>query len=346
MSMSLLGAGAVVYLMALMLAQDDEDGRNEVATDDLTRWTRYARFHIPDSVSEAMGLGKNVIFQVPWGFGLGSFAAAGAQVMSMFLGNNSIGDTLSNIKTVGLDSFLPLPVSRINVWENPAAWAMDSATPSLFRPFFEYAMNMDGLGREIYNNRQTRSGDAYTGGDSIPELYKDAAKLLANVTNGGMDWSPNTMYFFANNYADGLTRLIHNSYNIGMVGTGQKEFNPKTDTLAFDSFFGAKSNFDAREFSKIENQIKDKERRLNMFKNDPERYAEYVMANPLDQGIVDMYNKGVNGDLKKARELANQYRAMPGLTPKERKELLDNIKEQQNLIKRNLISVFKTYEDF
>jgi hypothetical protein len=337
MLLALLGSGAAIYLMALMLAQDDEDGRNKVATDDLTRWTRYARFHIP---------GTDVIFQIPWGFGLGSFAAAGAQVMSMFLGNNSIGDTLSNVKTVGLDSFLPLPVSRINIWENPAAWAMDSATPSLFRPFFEYAMNMDGLGREIYNNRQTRSGAAYTGGDNIPELYKDAAKMLANVTNGAVDWSPNTMYFFANNYADGLTRLIHNSYNIGLVGAGQKEFNPKTDTLAFDSFFGAKSNFDAREFSNIENQIKDKERRLNMFKNDPERYMEYIAANPLDQSIVDMYNKGVNGELKKAREIANKYRAMPGLTPKERKELLDNIKEQQNLIKRNLISMFRSYEDF
>jgi hypothetical protein len=337
MLMSLAGAGAVIYLMASMLAEDDDDGRNKVSIDDMARWTRYARFHIP---------GTDVIFQIPWGFGLGAFASAGAQIMAFGLGNNSIKDTFNNVKDVGMDAFLPLPVSRINMWENPAAWAMDSATPSLFRPFFEYAMNMDGLGREIYNNRQTRSGDAYTGGDSIPELYKDAAKLLANATNGAVDWSPNTMYFFANNYADGLTRLIHNSYNIGMVGAGQKEFNPKTDTLAFDSFFGAKSNFDAREFSKIENQIKDKERKLNMFKNDPERYMEYVSENPFDQGVVDLYNKGVNGDLKEARALANKYRAMPGLTPKERKELLDNVKEQQNLIKRHLISVFRAYEDF
>jgi hypothetical protein len=336
MLMSLAGSGAVIYLMASMLAEDDEDGRNKVAIDDMARWTRYARFHIP---------GTDVIFQMPWGFGLGAFASAGAQVMAFGSGNNSIKDTFNNIKDVGFDAFLPLPASRINMWENPAAWAMDSVTPSLFRPFFEYAMNLDGLGREIYNNRQTRSGDAYTGGDNIPEFYKDAAKLLANITNGGVDWSPNTMYFFANNYADGLTRLIHNSYNIGMVGTMQKDFNPKTDTLAFDMFFGAKSNFDAREFSKAENIIKDKERKLNMFKNQPERYMDYIAANPYDQGIVDIYNKGVNGDLKKVRELANKYRAMPDLTPKERKELLDNVKEQQNLIKRHLIEVFKAYDD-
>jgi hypothetical protein len=335
MLMSLAGAGAAIYLMASMLAEEDDEGRNKVATDDMARWTRFARFHIP---------GTDVIFQVPWGFGLGAFASAGAQVMSFGLGKASLKDVFNNVKDVGFDAFLPLPISRINSFDNPAAWAMDSVTPSAFRPFFEYAMNLDGLGREIYNNRQTRSGDAYTGGDNIPELYKDAAKMLANITNGAIDFSPNTMYFFANNYADGLTRLIHNSYNIGMVSTGQKEFNPKTDTLAFDSFFGAKSNFDAREFSKIENQIKDKERKLNMFKNDPEKYMEYVLENPFDSGLVEVYNKGVNGDLKKAREIANKYRSMPGLSPKERKELLDNVKEQQNLIKRHLISVFEAYD--
>ena len=143
--------------------------------------SRYARFHIP---------GTDVVFQIPWGFGLGAFAATGAQVTSFAIGKNSIKDTFNNIKDVGMDSFLPLPISRISPFDNPAAWAMDSATPSLFRPFFEYAMNLDGLGREIYNNRQVRTGDAYTGGDSIPEMYKDAARLLANISNGAIDWSP------------------------------------------------------------------------------------------------------------------------------------------------------------
>ena len=335
MSMSLAGAGSLVYLMSLAMAEDDEDGRNQVATDDMARWARYARFHVP---------GTDVVFQIPWGFGLGSFAAAGAQVMAFGLGKNSLKDTLNNIKDIGLDSFLPLPASKINIWENPAAWAMDSATPSAFRPFLEYVMNMDGLGREIYNNRQTRSGDAYTGGDNIPELYKSAARLFANATGGAVDWSPNTMYFFANSYADGLTRLIHNSYNIGLVGAGQKDFNPKTDTILFDSFFGAKSNFDARQFSKVENQIKDMERKLNMFKNDPMVYMDYVSDHPFDQGIVDFYNKAINGDLKETRALANKYRASPDLSLKERKELLENVKQQQNAIKRNLIQNFEMYD--
>ena len=335
MSMGLAGLGATMYLMALSMVGSDDDDRNKVATDDMARWARYARFHLP---------GTDTIVQIPWGFGLGAFAAAGAQVVSFGIGNNSVKDTLNNIKDIGMDSFLPLPISRISPFDNPAAWAMDTATPSLFRPFLEYTMNLDGLGREIYNNRQTRTGDAYTGGDNIPEAYKDAAKLLANITDGAVDWSPNTMYFFANNYADGLTRMVHSTYNLGLLAAGEKDFNPKTDTLVFDSFFGAPSNFDARQFSSVENQIKEKERVLNMFKNDPEKYVDYISEHPLDQGIVDIYNKGVNGDLKKLREMANKYRAMPGLTPKERKEYLDNIKEQQNLVKRNLINMFEAYD--
>jgi hypothetical protein len=128
------------------------------------------------------------------------------------------------------------------------------------------------------------------------------------------------------------------------VGAGEKEFNPKTDTMLFDSFFGAKSNFDAREFSKVENQIKDMERKLNMFKTEPDRYMDYISANPFDQTIVDLYNKAVNGDLKTTRALANQYRRMSDISSKERKDLLENVKEQQNLIKRNLIEMFGAYD--
>jgi hypothetical protein len=86
------------------------------------------------------------------------------------------------------------------------------------------------------------------------------------------------------------------------------------------------------------------ERKLNMFKTDPIRYIDYISEHPFDQGIVDLYNKAVNGDLKETRELANNYRRMADLSPKERKELLDNVKEQQNLIKRNLIEMFSAYD--
>jgi len=194
--LSLLGAGATVYLMSAGLSDDDDEGRNKIINDDLSRWTRFARFDI----------GEDKVVQIPWGFGLGGFMAAGAQIAgAMSSKTNDLADIFSNIVNIGLDSFVPLPVSRINMVDNPSAFVLDSVTPSIARPFFEYAMNMNAFGQEIYNNRQSRFGNAYTGGDNIPDAYKDAARFMAD--NWGIDASPNSLYFFANNYMDGLTRF-------------------------------------------------------------------------------------------------------------------------------------------
>jgi hypothetical protein len=58
----------------MALSDDDELGRNRTKTDDINRWARYARFHIP---------GLETPIQIPWGFGLGAFAASGAQVAAI-----------------------------------------------------------------------------------------------------------------------------------------------------------------------------------------------------------------------------------------------------------------------
>ena len=333
MTAALAGVGVVAYLMAHAMADDDEQGRNKTATDDMSRWTRYARFFIP---------GTDVVVQIPWGYGLGAFAAAGAQVASMFNGNVRMVDTLGNLITIGLDSFLPLPVSRIPPTEKPLEFLIDSMVPSVARPLVEYVMNVDALGRQIYNNRQTRFGDAYTGGDNIPELYKDAAISL--LENFGADISPNTLYFFANNYADGASRILHNANNTRLWLSGKKEFEAKTDLMVFDSFFGRKANFDAREWQRVEDNLKERSARVKMLKeNNPAEYAKHVANNPLDPYLADMYNKDVNGRLRDLRAQANKIRAMSGLDPKTRTEIVKNIVLQENLEKRRLINIYSTF---
>ena len=340
MSLGLVGMGAAMYIMAYMMADDDEYGRNKVATDDMNRWQRYARFYIPGT-EDAL---KGNAFQVPWGFGLGAFASMGSQLAALAMGNNSVKDTLTNTFLVGMDSFLPLPVSKISPMEHPAAWLMDSAMPSSLRPFLEWTMNLDGLGREIYNNRSSRYSDAYTGGDNIPELYKSAARTLYDTTNGAVDWSPNTMFFFANNYMDGIARLASGTMNIAMVATDDKNFNPKNDTLFFDSFFGTPSNVDAREFAKAEEKILDIKKKLDSMKEfRPEQYAKYVEKNPMHPFVVDSYNVKVNQVLRDLRRDANIYRRMPGLTPKERTDIVKNYVSMQNLVKRDILNTLEAY---
>jgi hypothetical protein len=342
MLIGLAGMGYAAWVMSYMMADDDDQERNRTAVDDMDRWVRYMRFPLPKWVT---GEDREVILQTRWGFGLGAFASAGAQVAGMVHGSSSLGKGLENIMEAGLDSFLPLPISRISVLENPAAWFMDSATPSAFRPFMEYVMNVDSLGREIYNNRQSRAGNAYTGGDNIPEGYKSAARMLFDATQGGIDVSPNTLYFFANNYIDGVARLGNGAYNLGLVAAGEKAFNPKTDTILFDSFFGSPSNIDSREFSDMEKEIKALDIRLKTLQKDPENLAKFLDSNPDAMYRVAYYNQAVNGNLKTLRTMANNVRASRDLSPKERSETLKDIVRMQNLVKRSILNNFEALDE-
>lgn len=334
----LIGMGMMVYAMAAMAGGDDDLGRNKTVTDDMARYTRYARFHF--RVGD-----RDFVFQLPWGFGLGAFASAGAQMAGYAHGavmrpegDRSFFGMLSNIIEVTQDSFLPIPVSRIDKYEKPAEWIADTFAPSILRPLIEYAMNTDALGRDIYNAQKSRVSEVFVGGDNVPELYKSAAKMLYDIT--GVPVSPNVMYFFANNYADGLARVMHNGVNVGQALVGNKEFDPRTDTILFDRFFGAVSNVDAREFAKVSKEIKDISSTIKTLKDDPERYAKYLAKNPTHEFIVEQYNSAKNGTLKEFEEQKNTVRKMQDLTQAERTRMLRYLTLGENIIKRGILTEF------
>jgi len=58
---------------------------------------------------------------------------------------------------------------------------------------------------------------------------------------------------------------------------------------------------------------------------------------------VDIYNKQVGGTLNQIRAQANMIRRSD-MTPKERKEVLDNLTLAQNMIKRGLIDTFAAFD--
>jgi hypothetical protein len=344
MIMSLIALGFFAHTMSKMMAPDDDLGRNTVDADDMDRWTRYARFHIPNGISKSLGLGENVVFQMPWGMGLGAFAAAGAQLSAMYDGKTSVGKGLANIfGSIAMDSFVPIPVSKMPITEMPLQWMLDSVAPSMARPALELALNKNGLGQAIHNEQSRRFGDAYTGGDNIPEIYKDAARGIANATTGDFDWNPNTLYFLTNTYMDGPGRVIETLYGINDLAQGQKGFNPKTDIPLMGSFFGSKVNIDAQQFSKVENQIKRIEGVMKQFATDPEREAQYMEKYPFHEAVVEFYNVELNGTLKELRTEANEYRLDKYLSEKDRKELLKLNTMQANIVKNEMIQVFKSY---
>jgi hypothetical protein len=340
---ALSGFGAAMYTMSAMMAPEDEMGRNSVYTDNMDMWTRGARFHIPNSVSSSLGLGKDVVFQVPWGFGPGSFAAAGAQLAGMASGAASLKSGMSNIIfTIAAESFMPIPLSRMPFADSPGRYLIDSILPTVLRPINEFYMNKNGIGQDINSASARRMGDAYTGGDKIPEIYKTITTSLFKESLGDIDISPNSLYFLTNSYMDSLGKvgeLLYGTYNLSK---GAKEFNVKTDVPLLGAFFGAKVSVDSREFSSVEKQIKEMQRKITTFDTtDPVSAMKYDAKHPMDRPIVDIYNQQ-KAELDSLRQEANRIRSM-GLTPKQRDQMLKIYILRENMVKHSMITMFKAY---
>jgi hypothetical protein len=333
-----------LFALSMMGAPDDEWDRNAALTDNMEQWTRYARFHIPNEVSEKLGLGKDVVFQIPWGFGPGAFAAAGAQFAAMLGGTITPLEAASNIAfTIMTDSFLPLPMSKIPITDarSSVMWVLDSTAPSVIRPLVEWVANVNGVGQAINSASQRRMGDAYTGGDRIPEIYKDVADGLYESTEGAWDISPNTMYFFTNSYLDGVAKIAELMYSWNNLGKGEKEFNAKTDIPLFGSFFGAKTNVDSREYGKMETKIKAIDKRLiTLEKRNPVIYSEFVAKNPMYPFIVEEYQKA-QGELNEMRQRATEIRTDKYLSQKDKDAILKLVILEQNMLKHRLVEDFK-----
>lgn len=340
---ALIGSGMALYYMSMLMSPDDEWKRNNVKNDNMGQWTRFARFHIPDSVSQQLGIGRDVVFQVPWGFGQGAFAAIGAQIAGLTAGASSFKEAFGNIVTSLTDSFLPLPMSRIPPTDSPLKWAIDTIAPSVLRPGVEFLMNTNGIGQAINSAATRRMGDAYTGGDRIPEVYKDAADYFYKKTLGKFDISPNTLYFFANSYLDGLAKIGEIGYSWVDLDKGEKAFNIKTDLPLFGSFFGAKVNVDSREYGEMEKKILEIDKRMKTL-NDlyPELLAQYEAKNPMHGSLVDAYRER-QGELNRLRSEAKEIRTMRGLSPKAREQLLRIATIEQNVIKHEMVEDFKAY---
>jgi hypothetical protein len=148
------------------------------------------------------------------------------------------------------------------------------------------------------------------------------------------------LYFGASNYVDGLARATTTAYNWSLTLQGKKDFDPRRDTLILDSFIGAPSNYDSRKFSEAEKKIETIKARLKNLENNPVGTEKYLDAHPMDMALVEFYNSSTNQALRDVRGIMNDIRRNREMTPKEKKEQLDQLQPVQNTIKRSLVSVF------
>ena len=330
-----VAAGAALYAMAVAASDDDDQGRNRVLTDDMSRWTRYLRLPV---------IGDKGFFQIPWGFGVSALSAAGAQVAALARGASSFRDFAGNMVEIGMDSFLPIPTSRINPFENFGAWLIDSASPSVARPLVEFVLNVDAMGNPIYNSRSGKYADAFSGSTRPSELHRAVTETIYNLSDGDISVSPDAVAFVMNNYADGINHLAENSWNLTLTAMGDKNFDAKKDTFLLRSFIGRNSNYDARQYAEAEKQIQKLSEKMKTFEDlgTPAQVDKFYRENPNADLLVDTYNKG-RGQLSKLQQERKAILLDRSLTPKQREDYVESVQLEMDYLKKLLVEDFKAY---
>ena len=330
----MLGFGVAMYYLSYAGAGEDDYGRNRVATDDMSRWQRDARFFV--------GGGVNDVITLPLGFGMGAFAALGAQFASMGNSDTKFTEVLSNSLPIFMDSFLPLPVSKGSFIENPGEYLIDTVAPAPLRPIVEFAMNYNSLGQEIYNNRQGPNGSVYTGGANVPKIFTDASVFLYETT--GFEFGPNEMYFFASSYIDALAKVGSAGWNLFTISGEDNRSTMervKQDSLLLSGFVGTRSDYDARMWGKIEKDLdKRRDRLKEMEESNIEAYYNHLEKNPMDEFLVKQFNKDANGELKKLRSEAKEIRRSSMYDFATKRDLLESNRLMASLLKMQLVDMY------
>jgi hypothetical protein len=335
-SAAIFGFGVAMYYLSRAGAGEDDYGRNRVDTDDMSRWMRDARFFV--------GSGVNDVITIPWGFGMGAFAAFGAQIASLGNSDTKFSDVVSNSIPIFMDSFLPLPVSKGSFVESPGKFIIDSIAPAPLRPIVEFAMNYNSLGQEIYDNRQGPNGSVYTGGDNVPKMFFDAAAFL--YESSGFEFGPNEMYFYASAYVDALAKAGSAGWNLWHLTLGGEDNRSgmerlKQDSLVLSSFIGTRSDYDARKWHKIEKDLEQRRDRLTELEAaNIEAYYEHLDKNPLDQLLVKQFNGDANGKLKDLRSEAKAIRRSSAYDFATKRELLAQNRMLSSLLKMQLVDMY------
>jgi len=327
-----VATGAALYHMAAAAAGEDSEGRNRVSKDDMSRWTRDLRLPV---------LGEHDFFNVPWGYGVSGLMSLGAQFAAMQSVGMPMKKLLGNVTQIATDSYLPIPVSKMDPTKDPGLFTLDSIMPSIARPVTEFITNTNAYGSPIYNSRAGKYLDAYSGSSRSSDMHRAISEFFLN--NFGMDISPDTVSFVMNSYAGGPAGLLDNINNLTQVAKGTKEFDPRTDAFVLRGFIGTEANFDAEKFAEAKQKIEDLSRSAESIKafGSPDKIRSFYDKNPRAEILIAMYNQGANGALRNLGEIRNKINRDTNLTPKQRKQALDDIDVSINYVKKGLVDRFE-----
>ena len=122
----------------------------------------------------------------------------------------------------------------------------------------------------------------------------------------------------------------------------EKNFNAKTDLWFASSLIGRLPDHETKEWIQTTDKIKELRKTLHGKTMDRVQYT-YLAEHPKLVGLINMYEKDVNGTLKDLQEQANAIRNNPDYTPKTREDLLSLNSYKQRMLKKAFVFKYKQY---
>lgn len=213
---ALLGMMATAAtLAAANAAMSDEDDDGKLFWDKIPDYEKERNLIIMNPVD-----GKTYV-KIPMPYGFGFFPYLATRTMDAARRGDDLGAAGIDIVTAALGNFSPVQFSAGNATSSVAR----AATPTVFKPLTELALNENFMGKPIYNEPFDK-GQSYASVAryNTPEGYKEFSQFLNDITGGegkvkgGLNVPAESFEYLLEFSLGGVTNLAKSLYRTGSEG--------------------------------------------------------------------------------------------------------------------------------
>ncbi len=213
---ALLGMMATAAtLAAANAAMSDEDDDGKLFWDKIPDYEKERNLIIMNPVD-----GKTYV-KIPMPYGFGFFPYLATRTMDAARRGDDLGAAGIDIVTAALGNFSPVQFSAGNATSSVAR----AATPTVFKPLTELALNENFMGKPIYNEPFDK-GQSYASVAryNTPEGYKEFSQFLNDITGGegkvkgNLNVPAESFEYLLEFSLGGVTNLAKSLYRTGSEG--------------------------------------------------------------------------------------------------------------------------------
>jgi hypothetical protein len=331
---------AMNYLLGMMLP-GDEQGRNRVANDDKSQSVRGFRVPLPWD--------KKHFVNAPLSFGPLNIINMGYQTASFLNPADSnfmnVDGYTGNMLRIASNMFSPIQPSAINPTKYPVQFLSDTLLPSVAKPVGQLAMNMTSFGSQIYNDTPGRISDVYTGGQTVPQIYKDLSN--AGYKAFETEIPPSMIRFGFTNYLNGVADMASMGDEIirGIMKAAGSPQGKTPDAKVFvGSIIGNRASTDTANYTAVNDKIAAIKRDIATAEatGDPQLIIRATKKHAMDKNAITAFNANL-GKMRGIQKRMKELRANQIMPLEAKSKLLDALQSQLELEKRLAVDSVKPF---